>query len=219
MKLTEKLRRDSDNIWKHIYSHPFVTELYSGDLPQDKFNFYILHDYQYLATAMKNFSIIAAKAPTVDEMREIIDVLYIEAKSEYEEYKKALHRLGYSLKDAAAQDPIPISLSYGSFLLSTSIIKSYAEAITAVLPCFWSYAEIADYNSDKLNNNKNQLYIDWAEVYKTESYQYLVEKIKQLVNRASKNCSYDKLLSVFTISSKYEYLFWDAVYNRQQWPI
>jgi thiaminase (transcriptional activator TenA) len=219
MRVTDKLRKDADNIWKHLFEHPFVTELYSGTLPQDKFKFYILHDYQYLTAALKNFSILAAKAPTLDDMRDVIDILHIEAKSEYEGYEKLLHRLGYSIKDAAAQDPIPISISYGSFLLSTSIIKSYAEAATAVLPCFWSYAEIAEYHSDKLHNNKNQFYIDWAIGYKTDFYQELVEKIKQLVNRASKNCPYDKLLDVFTTASRYEYLFWDAVYNRQHWPI
>jgi len=64
-----------------------------------------------------------------------------------------------------------------SFLLSTSSLKSYPEAITAVLPCFWSYAEIADHHRNKLSTNQNRLYKDWAEVYTTDSYLTLVEKI------------------------------------------
>ena len=80
---------------------------------------------------------------------------------------------------------ISVSLSYSSFLVSTSTLQSYPEAITAVLPCFWSYAEIADHHRNKLRTNQNRLYKDWAEVYTTDSYLTLVEKIKTLVNRAA----------------------------------
>jgi len=219
VKVTDCLRRDADVIWQHLVRHPFVVELYSGDLPLDKFKFYILHDYYYLTTAMKNFSLLAAKAPTVEDLRDILDILRLEAESEYEGYKKFLYRLGYSIPEAVKQEPIPISISYGSFLLSTSTLKSYPEAITAVLPCFWSYAEIADYHGDKLHDNKNQLYTDWAKVYGTDSYRDLVGKIKQLVNRVDETCPYDKLLRIFTQASRYEYLFWNAVYTQEQWPI
>ncbi len=219
MKVTDQLRKDADFIWQHLVSHPFVVELYRGDLPLQKFKFYILHDYYYLTTAMKNFSILAAKAPTVEDFRDILDILRLEAENEYEEYKKFLHRLGYSLQEAVKQEPIPISVSYGSFLLSTSTLKSYPEAITAVLPCFWSYAEIADYHGDKLHDNKNQLYTEWAKFYGTDSYRNLVEKIKKLVNRVEETYPYEKLLTIFTQASRYEYLFWNAVYNQERWPV
>jgi len=219
VKVTDRLRRDVDIIWQHLVKHPFVVELYSGNLPLDKFKFYILHDCYYLTTAMKNFSLLAAKAPTVEDLKDILGILHLEAESEYEEYKKFLHRLGYSLQEAVGQEPIPINVSYGSFLLSTSTLKSYPEAITAVLPCFWSYAEIADYHGDKLHDNKNQLYTDWARIYGTDSYRDLVGKIKQLVNRVDGTCAYDKLLRIFTQASRYEYLFWNAVYTQEQWPV
>jgi len=219
VKVTDRLRRDTDFIWQHLVSHPFVIELYRGDLPLEKFKFYILHDYYYLTTAMKNFSVLAARAPTAEDLRDILDILRVEAESEYEEYKKFLYRLGYSIEEAVNQEPIPVSISYGSFLLSTSTLKSYPEAITAVLPCFWSYAEIADCHGDKLQDNNNQLYTEWAKVYGTNSYRNLVRKIKKLVNRIDETCPYDKLLKIFTRASRYEYLFWNAVYTQEWWPV
>lgn len=219
MTTAEQLRRDADDIWQHLLEHSFVTELYSGELPRDAFTFYVLHDYHYLTTAMQNFSIIASKAPTVDEMRAVIDLLHMEAESEYRGYRELVERLGYTLQDAASLEPIPISVSYGSYLLATSALQSYAEAITAVLPCFWSYAEIADQHRDRLPGNDVQLYRDWAAVYDTDEYRDVVRQIQQLVNRAADDCTYNELLRVFTTSSRYEYLFWDAVYNRQEWPV
>ena len=106
-----------------------------------------------------------------------------------------------------------------SFLISTSSLKSYAEAITAVLPCFWSYAEIADQHKDALGKNEDQLYKDWAQVYVTDSYLNLVDKMKTLVNRAGTSFPYERLRTAFVTASRYEYMFWDAVYNRQQWPV
>ena len=219
MKVVDQLRRDADAIWEKIIQHSFVVELYSGILPPKKFEFYILQDYHYLVTAIKNFSIIASKATSVEDMREVIDILNLEAKSEFEGYKEFLGRLEYKIEDVAEIEPIPVSVSYGSFLISTSSLKSYEEAITSVLPCFWSYAEIAERHTDKLSTNENQLYKDWAEVYVTDSYLNLVEKIKTLVNRAGEKFPYEKLKTMFITASRYEYMFWDAVYTEQEWPV
>jgi thiaminase/transcriptional activator TenA len=219
MKVVTRLRKDAHPIWEKIIEHPFVVELYKGDLPLKKFRFYILQDYHYLITAMKNFGLITSKAPSVEAMREIIDILNLEAKSEFDGYKDILRRLGHTLHDASTIEPIPVSVSYSSFLLSTSSLKSYAEAITSVLPCFWSYAEIADHHRERLSTNRNQLYKDWGTVYGTDSYLSLVEKIKMLVNKAGEGFSYEKLKSVFITASRYEYMFWEAVYNQQEWPV
>jgi thiaminase/transcriptional activator TenA len=219
MKLADRLRKDSHDIWKKIIEQPFVMELVTGDLPLKKFKFYILQDYHYLITAMKNFGIIASRTPSVEAMREVIDILHLEAKSEFDGYIELLGRLGYTLKDASRIEPIPVTVSYSSFLLSTSSLKSYAEAITSVLPCFWSYAEIADHHREKLSTNKNQLYKEWGEVYGTDSYLSLVEKIKRLVNTAGEGFPYEKLKSQFIAASRYEYMFWDAVYDQQDWPV
>ncbi len=218
MNTVDRLRKDSNTVWKTIIEHPFVVELYRGELPLEKFNFYILQDYHYLIAAIKNFGLITSKATPVEAMKEVAEILHLEAMSEFEGYKEFLSRLGYSIGDASEIDPIPSSISYSSFLLSTSSLKSYPEAITAVLPCFWSYAEIADYHRDKLSTNQNQLYKDWAEVYTTDSYLTLVEKIKMLVNRAGEGFPYEKLKTVFITASRYEYMFWDAVYRTTKWP-
>ena len=217
MNTVQRLRKDSDHIWKKILQLPFVLELYRGDLPLEKFKFYILQDYHYLITAIKNFGIIMSKAPTVKAMREVADILQLEAQSEFDGYKDFLKQIGHTIQEAAEVKPISVSLSYSSFLVSTSSLNSYPEAITAVLPCFWSYAEIAEIHKDKLSSNKNHLYKDWANAYLSESYLHLVEKIKNLVNEAGKDFPYHKLKEVFANASRYEYLFWDAVYHQKKW--
>jgi thiaminase/transcriptional activator TenA len=219
MKTADRLRIDADPLWKQIMEHPFVTELYRGELSPDKFRFYILQDYHYLITAMKNFGVIASRADSVEELREVAEILHLEATSEFEGYSSFLGRLGHTVKEAAETEPIPASVSYGSFLISTSSTRPFAESITSVLPCFWSYAEIAAHHRTALESNQNDLYRGWAQVYSTGDYLSLVEKIKSLVNKAGEEYPYQKLKRVFSTASKYEYMFWEAVYRIEEWPL
>ncbi len=219
MTISARLRKDADDIWKKIYEHPFVTELYKGTLPIEKFKFYVLQDYNYLISAIRNFSIIASKCDTVKAMREVVEILHLESVSEFRGYEKSLKELGYTLADAVNIQPIPMNVSYVNFLLSTSSLKSYAEAITSVLPCFWTYAEIAEYHKNKLQKNENRLYTEWASVYLSEPYLKLVRKIRNLVDNAGRGFLYEKLKKIFITASRYEYMYWDAIYSMQTWAI
>ena len=219
MTIAERLREESGAVWRSIIEHPFVTELYTGDLPLEKFKFYILQDYYYLVTAIRNFGVIASRADSVEALRDVVDILHLEATSEFDGYSDLLGRLGYTLKDAAGTEPVPVSVSYGSFLLATSCTRSFPEAMASVLPCFWSYAEIAAHHKGALEANPSMLYKDWAGVYLSDSYIRLVEKMKKMVEEAGEGFPYEKLRDVFATASRYEYMFWDAAYNGQNWPV
>lgn len=219
MTIVERLRGESDAVWRSIIEHPFVVELFTGDLPLDKFKFYILQDYYYLVTAIRNFGVIASRADSVEALRDVVDILHLEATSEFDGYADLLKRLGYTLEDAAEAEPMPVSVSYGSFLLATSSTRSFPEAMASVLPCFWSYAEIASHHKGSLEANPSMLYKDWADVYLSDSYLRLVDKMREMVERAAEGFPYGKLKEVFVTASRYEYMFWDAAYNRQNWPV
>ncbi len=219
MKISERLRKDADHIWKRIFEHPFVVELYSGALPIDKFKFYILQDYNYLISAIKNFNIICSRAESVDAIKELVEIIHLEAVSEFEGYETFLGKLGYTIKDAVNVEPSFVNISYVSFLLSTSSLKSFGESLASVLPCFWSYADIAEYHKDTLKKNENGLYVEWASVYLAESYIDLVNKFKMLVDNVGDETPYEKLRDTFMTASRYEYMYWDAMYNMHSWPV
>jgi thiaminase/transcriptional activator TenA len=215
-RISDRLRNDADSVWKEIFNHPFVVELYEGTLPLEKFKFYVLQDYNYLAADMKNLSILSSKAPSVEAMREMVEIAHLEATTEFKGYEEFLKRLGYTMEDAMGIDPAPTNISYSSFLLATSSLRTFWEGLAATLPCFWSYAEIADFHRDKLEENKNDLYSEWASVYFTEPYRDLIDRMKGLLDNA--NVEYEKLKEAFVIASKYEYLYWSMAYNMEKWP-
>jgi thiaminase/transcriptional activator TenA len=213
MTLSEKLKKDADSIWESIYVHPFVKELFEGTLPEQKFRLYILQDYHYLVASIRNFSLLASKAENVKTMKALIDLACIESMGELRAYENLLKTMDLTIDRAQNEENIQEAVSYISFLLSTSSLKSPEEGITAVLPCYWSYAEIAKFHETKLASNRNKLYREWASYYFQEDYLNLVNKIKRLVDQIREEFPYNKLRYVFTASSKYEYMFWNAVYH------
>jgi len=219
MKISEKLRKDAGHIWEKIFEHPFVVELYRGTLPIEKFKLYVLQDYNYLVDAIKNFSIICSRADSADVVKEIVDVTHLEATSEFKGYEELLNKLGYKMEDAKSVDPLPVNVSYRSFLLATSSLRPYQESITSVLPCFWSYSEIAKYHRGKLSENRNEIYVEWASVFLSEDYLNLVDKLKNLVDTCGQDFPYERLRDIFVTASRYEYMYWDATYKMEDWPV
>jgi len=217
-KISERLREDADAIWKQILAHPFVVELYAGILPIEKFRFYLLQDYSYLVNNMKNLGILSSKAESTGAMREMIEIAHLEATSEFESYEKLLVKLGYTIDDAIRVEPAQTTMSYGSFLLAVSSLRTFWEGLAATLPCFWTYAEIAQLHKDKLNQSRNSLYHQWASVYSTNGYLDLVNRMKGLLDKAS-GIEYERLREPFVTASKYEYMYWSMAYEMESWSI
>ncbi len=214
----ERLRRSADRVWNAIFEHPFVVELYSGSLPLEKFRYYVIQDYNYLVTVSKCFSLVASKAEYA-VARRMLELAHLEATTEMENYEGLLKELGMKLEDVVKIEPSPTNTAYMNFLLTTCALGSPVEGITSLLPCFWSYAEIASKHADKLANNRNKIYTNWAKVYAEKEYLSLVNELKMLVDEMASEENYEKLDKIFTAASKYEYMFWESAYRMEKWPI
>ena len=212
VKISARLRQDADAIWQGIIRQPFVIELYQGDLPLEKFKFYVLQDYNFLVAMMKTLAILAAKAGSAEVAREMLALAHLEATGEFESYEDLLGKLGYAIGDAIKAEPTEVNTSYTGFLIATTSLRTFWEGLAAILPCFWSYSEITEYHRDKLKGNTNRLYTEWASVYLSEPYRNLVSSLRALLDTAH-HVEYEKLKEVFIIASKYEAMFWSTAYE------
>lgn len=218
MGFTDSLRADVRHIWGKIFSHPFVTQLFDGTLPIRKFKYYIIQDYNYLISVMKCFSLIAAKAdPSVSAVA--LEIAHTDATTELENYKKLLMRLNLSFEEVINTEPAPTNLAYMNYLLVTCSLGIPLEGLIALLPCFWSYLEIAEKLRGKLAGNKVELYREWCMTYLSSEYRKLVQDLRNLIDGMWDGRNYGRYLAIFTKSSKYEYMFWDMAYREEQWPI
>ena len=208
---TEELRRRADQIWRGILAHPFVAELYSGSLPLEKFRYYLLQDYNYLVNFAKALSLAAARAPRVELMKAALELAYGTVTGEMANYEALLREVGLSLRDAEAAEPNRVNVSYMAYLKSVCALDGFYQCMAALLPCFWSYAEIAEAHKDKLAGNPVAVYRRWASVYLSPEYKSLVSRLRGVLDASG--MSAEELWPYFREASLYELEFWQAAYE------
>ncbi|MDW7969718.1 MAG: thiaminase II [Sulfolobales archaeon] len=218
MSLTTELRNKADHIWVKIFNHPFVVELYRGELQLEKFKYYIIQDYNYLITMYRCFSLIASKAD-YKLARKALELAYLEATTEMANYEKLLSRLGLSLDYVVRVEPAPTNTAYMNFLTATCALKPPIHGLIALLPCFWSYAEIAEKHKEALARNSNELYVDWAKTYLAGEYKQLISELREIIDASINLSEVEDLTKIFVTASKYEYLFWEMSYRMESWTI
>ncbi len=219
-RITELLRSQSDDVWRKIINHPFVTELFSGSLPLDKFRFYIIQDYNYLITLTRCQALIASKFENPAAMRKVLELALADVTTELENYNKLLNYLGLSIDDVIKVRPSPHKRCIHELPTNTCALGSPYEGLVAILPCYWTYLEIARHHADKLSRNPIKVYRDWASVYLTPpEYAGIVDGLRSIIDEVSDYLmrDFNKLLSIFKQASMYEYLFWDMAYRQEQW--
>ncbi|WP_062661980.1 thiaminase II [Aeropyrum camini] len=219
--LSERLKRDNNDLWALLPQHPFVKALYSGDLPLDRFRFYAVQDYNYLVGLVKSLSLAASKSWDFDVARLALSHASFLASTEMENYEKLLGELGLSLSEVLREEPAPTNEAYVNFMIATCSTGTALECMVSLLPCYWSYRDIALANRELLENNGVDLYRRWASVYLSREYGDAVDEYRRAVDRLweEEGGVYQRLNRIFRKAVRYEYMFWDMAWNMEKWPV
>lgn len=220
-RLSEVLRESTGDIWSLLPRHPFVLALYKGTLPLERFKFYAVQDYNYLVGLIKSLSIAASKANDLRISRLALAHASFLSSTEMENYEKLLKRLGLTLDQVLEAEPAPTNEAYVNFMIATCSTGTTLECLVALLPCYWSYREIAVTNRELLRYNKVEIYREWASVYLGADYGDAVEEYRRAVDRLweSEGGDLGRLKTIFRKATRYEYLFWDMAWNMEKWPL
>ncbi len=89
-----------------------------------------------------------------------------------------------------------------------------------MLPCYWIYWEVGkpllEHGSPKPH------YQRWIAAYGGEEFGTLVEAVLDLSDRAFVDLNPDqrvRVAEVFFTTRRYEWMFWDAAWRLEEWPI
>ena len=215
----EKIIEDSEHSWKKVIEHPFVNEIFKGDLAADIFKFYLKQDYYYLNKSMQTIAILIAKISRIKAKQKLISILYSEANVEFAKYEELLDIYNIDRENYDKFELSYANISYSNYLLAVSSQNTFAEGLAALVPCYWLYLKMAEYHSDKLKANKNEIYKDWAAVFKRKEFINLVEELTILLESEINKDNYELIKCQFINSIKFEYQFFDDVYHKKIWKI
>jgi len=219
---SDKLRKEATPLWEKILAHPFLVEMEAAKLPLDKFRFYVKQDYPFLMEFARCLGIAAAKVEDRETMRIFASLLKASLTIEVEMLESLGEKLGISLDQLRSSESAPTNVAYTRHLLYVAYSGTVGEIIAAMLPCMWSYQEIGE-RLDKSSALKGHtVYSEWCATYRSKEYIDLVNLYRELLDRfASESGSAvkEKMRNHFMLSSRYEYLFWDMAYKKENWPL
>jgi thiaminase (transcriptional activator TenA) len=217
------LRAQCDRIWAGLHVHPFLGELARGTLPLDRFRFFIEQDLMYLPAFARCMAMGAAKSASDADLefftRQLDGIIRLEIPSN----RRLLDRvIGLGAEDrGGSRGMAPANVAYTSFLLATAASGGPLEITAAILPCSWSYIEIADGLRDQIADHP--VYSDWVAFYLQEEEANLVLDMRETFDHMTREGEVSEerrrqLAEIFMMSSRLEGMFWEMAYTLDQWP-
>ncbi|MCZ8513629.1 thiaminase II [Paenibacillus filicis] len=219
-KFSQELRQAAAGSWDASFAHPFVTGIGDGSLPLDCFRYYVLNDAYYLSHFARIQALGAAKADnlaTTSRMAVHAQGTYSAELSLHEKFSKLL---GITDAEREAFEPAPTAYAYTSHMYRAAYNGHLGDIIAAILPCYWLYYEIGERLQGCTPDEP--IYREWIAAYGGEWFRELVqEQIDRLDELAEQVTARDRerMKSHFILSSRYEYLFWDMAYRKEDWPV
>jgi thiaminase (transcriptional activator TenA) len=220
MRTTELLWADATEIYDAVLAHPFVTGLTDGTLPHSAFRHYIVQDAHYLRGYARALALCAAKAPDEHALAMFCAHAAGAIAAEQELHTELLGELDLTAEAAAALPVAPATQAYVSYLLAAAYSGSYAEAVAAVLPCYWIYARVGAHLVGA--GSPDPLYARWIATYGGDEFQQVVDDVLAATDAIGETVSAAELARMrhhFTTTSRYEWMFWDGGYREETWPV
>jgi thiaminase (transcriptional activator TenA) len=216
-----QLRRRAARVWRAIEGHPFLSELHAGSLPMERFSYFIQQDYVYLLDFAQVLCHGGAKSPDLETLE-----IFCRHALGAVEVERGFHTsfgatLGMSRQQLDCVPKGPVTQAYIDHLQAVARAGTLGELVAAVLPCYWIYGETGR-RLYKSRPREPKIYRQWIETYAGEEFWRpvreqisLMDRLGRQAGRAEKR----RMVELFMLSSRYEYLFWDQAYKSAAWPV
>jgi thiaminase (transcriptional activator TenA) len=215
---TARLWAEAAGTYAAILEHPFLAGLADGSLGSDAFAHYLVQDSYYLHDFARALTVVASKAPTPAGVGMFARHAAGTVEVELALHESLLSELGIQSTDAM---PVaPTTRAYTSYLLATAYGGTFADGFAAVLPCYWVYAEVGAELVKR--GSPDPRYRRWIDTYAGDEYQTIVAEVLALADdvgptlgAAEEACA----RAHFATTARYEWMFWDAAWRREVWPV
>lgn len=194
---------------------PFVAGLADGSLTADRFLYYLAQDAHYLNTYARVLAACATQSPGAEQL-----TFWATGAQRAIAVEEALHRT--HLHGTAVIEPSPTCVAYASYLLSLASSGSYATLVAGVLPCFWIYQDVGARLLSSASGRIDHPYADWIATYADPAFATVTTQAKVITDMLAADAPQalvERMHAAFKTAFRFEFLFWDAAWRREQWPV
>ena len=192
-------------------------------MPLDRFRFFIEQDLLFLPAFARCMALGAAKSANDAALefftRQLDGIIRLEIPNN----RRLLDQvISLGAEDRGGSRAMaPANVAYTSFLLATAAGGGPLEITAAILPCSWSYIEIAAGLKSEIA--EHPVYSDWVAFYLQEEEADLVMNMRETFDDMTRDGAIgeeqrQELAEIFMMSSRLEGMFWEMAYTLDQWP-
>jgi thiaminase/transcriptional activator TenA len=221
---SDGFRGECDRIWRGLHEHPFITELAEGTLALERFRFFLEQDNFYLEEYARCLAMGAAKSRTERELRYFTTDLNQVLDAELPSNRALLARvteLGAADRGGALA-MAPANVAYTSYMLSLALRGGPLEIMASLLPCAWSYVEIATALRERTDLD-HPVFGGWVGYFSLPANVDMVAEMRRdfdalVAEEVTTEARRAEIGAIFATSSRLERGFWEMAYTLEQWP-
>lgn len=219
---TAQLRELALPIWETMVGHEFPRQLATGVLPPERFRFYISQNILYLPEYGRMIAAAASRSQSPAELAEYTAALANIVGTEIPENERlraAIVELAGPPTPLERDIMAPATVAYTSWLLAVAATGDAADVSAALLPCAWSYGELA--RQLQPITVPHPVYTQWIAFFASEAYDAVVRRLRAAFDRDLPGFGEAKrarLAEIFLMGCRLERQFWDQGLSGRHWP-
>ena len=220
MKFSEKLKEAAAPIFKAQLEHPFVKGLADGTLPLDKFRYYMIQDSLYIIDYARAMAWVAPLMPDVKDILAMLDAAKESFRIEAMLKEQYFKQFGITMEDALKAERAPTCKAYVDHLFRYTRNGTLAEGMAAILPCGWVYVEVGYTFTTGREIPEDHPYKSWLITYAVPEFRDMVNWWFETLDGAIRGYPEAELThiqDIFLTSCRYEWMFWDLGWKKQEW--
>ena len=165
----------------------------------------------------------AAKSRNETELRYFITDLNQVVDKELPSNRELLDRVTeMGAVDRGAVGDGPANVANTSYMRSLALHGGPLEIMASLLPCAWSYIEIATALADRVDRD-HPIYADWVGYFSLPANVEMVADMRGDFDRlveeeVSGGGRREEIERIFATSSRLEHQFWEMAYTLERWP-
>ena len=213
---SEILREEAQPIWEAIFTHPFLRDIKDGTLPLETFQYYLGQDYHYLEGFGRAVALALAKSPDSELLQQLAHRVMTPVERPL--HHRLIETAGLTMAEVESATRSPTNTGYVNHMLTIAAQHGLGPTAAALLPCPWTYHLL----KDEVGPSEHPIYGQWTQFYVEGFLQSSVDAWRGFVDEMADRVGDQErevMRYAFMVSSRYEYLFWDAAYRREQWPV
>ncbi|TAL75046.1 MAG: thiaminase II [Rhodanobacter sp.] len=196
-----------------IEQHPFIAGLADGTLAMERFRHYMAQDACYLAAYARVLALAASQAPHADEV-EFWAGSAVRAIS----VERELH--AQFIADTAGIGVSPTCAAYTGGLAALATQGCYPALVAGLLPCFRIYQHVGERLAP--HASATHPYRLWIAAYADPAFATASRRAGELADRAvaaGGPALAARAQAAFLTACRHEWMFWDAAWRLETWPL